>query len=102
MLAFVLGLAYSSLSSIGSLADSLDRSVNLMAKKTAMIERVSKLADALRFSQRGVVLYSAVKTGAVEKSKEEFHAATVATEKLVAELKPYPALRPIFQRIARI
>jgi hypothetical protein len=61
MLALVLGLAYSSLSSTSSLGQELDTTVNVTAKKTDWIGQIDTATSDLRVGQRGVVLYSILK-----------------------------------------
>jgi len=88
----VLGLAYSSLRSIGSLVNSLDTAVNNTAKKVEIAEQLDCAAAYLRVGQRGVILYSVLKEPAiVERSKETFLSTTARIEKLAAELKPMVA-----------
>ncbi|MGD0300623.1 MAG: hypothetical protein ABSE86_26355 [Bryobacteraceae bacterium] len=73
MLAVLLGLAYSSFSSLGTLGTLLDTAVNKTAKKMVLVGSIEVAVEHLRTAQRGVILYSMLKNPAVvNKSKELF------------------------------
>jgi len=76
----VLGLAYSSLSSLGTLSDELNTATSVTARKTELAGQIETSGAYLRTAQRGVILYSVLKEPAmVEKSKVLFasHSAEI-------------------------
>jgi len=89
MLAVLLGLAYSSFSSLGTLGTLLDTAVNKTAKKMVLVGSIEVAVEHLRTAQRGVILYSMLKNPAVvNKSKELFSSSTAEVGKQVEQLRP--------------
>jgi methyl-accepting chemotaxis protein len=79
-LALTLGLAYSSLRSLGHLSAALDTALNQTARGTEIAGQMDTSAAYLRTGQRGVILYSILKEpGMVKKSQDLFtsHAARI-------------------------
>jgi|CZKS01.1.fsa_nt_gi methyl-accepting chemotaxis protein/methyl-accepting chemotaxis protein-1 (serine sensor receptor) len=89
MLAVLLGLAYSSLWSMGVFGTLLDTAVNKTAKKMVLVGSIEVAVEHLRTAQRGVILYSMLKNPAVvNKSKDLFALSTAQVGKQVDELRP--------------
>ena len=89
MLALVLGLGYSSLSSVGSLGAALDLAVNKTAKKSELAGNVQAAVWEMRAGQRGLVLFGMLKDPAkAETAREGFRAATARVERSLAEIRP--------------
>jgi len=89
VLVLVMGLAYSSLSSVGALGKALDQAVNKTAKKTEMIGQVQTAVSDMRAGQRGLILFSMLKDPAKTKmASDTFRAASAKIEKLLADIRP--------------
>ncbi|MGD0580013.1 MAG: methyl-accepting chemotaxis protein, partial [Bryobacteraceae bacterium] len=89
LLLLVLALAYSSLSSMGTLGDALDAALNKTAKNTELGGQIETSSAYLRTAQRGVILYSVLKEPEmVEKSKTLFASHSARIDKLATEMKP--------------
>jgi len=89
MLALTLGLAWSSLSSVGSLGKELDTEINSTAKKTELATAIQTSAMQIRAGVRGQIMYSLLKDPAkVEQSKETLQAGLESIRKSIAELRP--------------
>ena len=89
VLVLVMGLAYSSLSSVGALGTALDQAVNKTAKKTEMIGQVQTAVSDMRAGQRGVILFSMLRDPAkVKMASDTFRAASTRVEKLLADIRP--------------
>jgi methyl-accepting chemotaxis protein/methyl-accepting chemotaxis protein-1 (serine sensor receptor) len=89
LLALVLGLAYSSLSAIGSLGKELDSTVNVGAKKTELIGKIDTATSDMRVGQRGLALFSMLKDSAKAEASNQMYLTNAATiEKAAAEVRP--------------
>jgi len=89
LLLLVLGLAYASLSSVGTLSAALDTAVNQTAKKTELAGQVLIAISDMRAGQRGLILFSSLKdTSKVEMAREGFRAAATRIDNLMAEIRP--------------
>jgi methyl-accepting chemotaxis protein len=89
LLALMLGLAYSSLSSIGTLSAELDTAVNKTAKKTELAGQIKTAVSDMRAGQRGLILFSMLKdTPKVEMAREAFRTASTRIEKVMVEIRP--------------
>lgn len=90
MLALVLGLAYSALSSVGGLGEILDTQMNKTAKKTELSGLISTSSYQMRTGQRGIIIYSSVfkDPAKVEQGKELYRAGSDAMQKAIAEYRP--------------
>lgn len=89
VLALILGLAYSSLSSLGDIGTELDTSVNKTVRKTEMIYQMQKAVSDMRAGQRGMILFGMLKDPRKsEMAKDNFRRASTAVEKLSAEIRP--------------
>jgi methyl-accepting chemotaxis protein/methyl-accepting chemotaxis protein-1 (serine sensor receptor) len=89
MLALVIGLGYSSLSSVGNLAAELDKSANKTAKKTEMAGQMHVAVIEMRAGQRGLILFSMMKEPAkAQSARQAFQTASAHLEKLVADIRP--------------
>lgn len=89
LLALVIGLGYSSLSSVGTLSSELDLAVNKTARKTELAGQIQTAVSDMRAGQRGLVLFSMLKDPPkVEMAREAFRTASTRIEKLMAEIRP--------------
>jgi methyl-accepting chemotaxis protein/methyl-accepting chemotaxis protein-1 (serine sensor receptor) len=89
MLALVLALAWSSLSSIGKLSDLLSTANEKTARKMELVGKVPTYAYQMRMAQRGVVMYSQLKTPAqVEKNNGTFQAGAAGMREAIASIRP--------------
>ena len=89
MLALVLGLGYSSVSSVRVLSTELDEAVNKTARKTELAGQIQTTVSEMRAAQRGVVLFSMTKDAPKsEAAKDAFRSAATRIEKAIAELRP--------------
>ena len=89
VLVLVMGLAYSSLSSVGALGTALDQAVNKTAKKTEMIGQVQTAVSEMRAGQRGLILFSMLRDPAkVKMATDAFGSASTRIQKLLAEIRP--------------
>jgi len=120
MLALVIGLAYTSLTWIGSLNQELDTALNKTAKKTELAAQMDSANASLRAAQQGVILYSVLKEPALaEKSKAQFASYSERIDNLAASYKPLiatakgrqaveliqtqkAAWQPLFQQVAEL
>ena len=89
LLALMLGLAYSSLSSTGTLSAELDTAINKTAKKTELAGQIQTAVSDMRAGQRGLILFSMLKDAPkVEMARETFRAASARVEKAMVEIRP--------------
>ena len=89
VLALVLGLAYSSLSSIGSLGKELDHVATVQARKTELIGQIDTATSDMRVGQRGLVLFSMLKDSAKAEGANQMYLTSAAkVEKAAAEVRP--------------
>lgn len=87
-LALVFALAYSSLSSIGSLGKELDLTA-VGGHKMFLMGQMDAAVSDMRVGQRGVVMYSMMKDPARVETANQMHLNSEASIlKMVAELKP--------------
>ena len=88
-LALVLGLAYSSLSSIGSLGKELDYTANVTGKKMDLAGQIAEGIGNMRAGQRGMIMFSLLKDSAhASTASQLFHTNAGTLDKLAAELRP--------------
>lgn len=89
MLAFMLILAYSDLSSISSLGNLLEAEIGKTAKQAEIANALTVYAYQMRSTQRGVVLYSLLKDqSGVEQNQDAFRAGSERLEKAISDLRP--------------
>jgi methyl-accepting chemotaxis protein len=89
MLALVLALAWASLSSIGRLSDLLTTENEKAARKMELVGKVPTYAYQMRMAQRGVIMYSMLKTPAqVEKNNGTFQAGAAGMREAIASIRP--------------
>ncbi len=89
MLLAAIGLAVSSLYSIGKLGEELDTAVTKTAKKILLAEELRGDFFKMRTSQRGVMLYSVESVPEkVQRSRQEFETLHANAEQLMRDLKP--------------
>jgi methyl-accepting chemotaxis protein len=89
MLLAAIGLAVSSLYSIGKLGTELDTAVTKTAKKIVLAEELGGDFSKMRACQRGVMLYSVESVPEkVQTSRQEFEALFANVEELMRDLKP--------------
>jgi methyl-accepting chemotaxis protein len=89
LLALMLGLTYSSLSSVGTLSAELDTAVNKTAQKTDLAGQIETAVSEMRVGQRGLILFSMLKDRPkAEMGREAFRTASTRIEKLIAEIRP--------------
>jgi hypothetical protein len=87
-LALTLGLAYSSLRSLGHLSAALDTALNQTAQGAELAGQIDTSAAYLRTGQRGVILYSIPKKPAmVKKSQDLFTSHVRRIDRLSAAIK---------------
>ena len=89
LLLVAMGLAGSSLYSIGRLSRELDETANRLFKKLALINQLQ--ADALRMQacQRGVMLFATANLpGKIQENRQDFADRSRDAEQLMVELKP--------------
>jgi methyl-accepting chemotaxis protein/methyl-accepting chemotaxis protein-1 (serine sensor receptor) len=85
----LVGLAYSSWLSNGTMGDALDTALNKTAKKSQLAGQIEASAAYLKASQQSVILYSLLKQPEMaERSKELFATHTARIKKAAAEMKP--------------
>ena len=89
MMALIVGLGYSSLSSVGTLAGELDKAVNKTAKKTEMAGQMQSAVVEMRAGQRGLILFSMMKESAkAQSARQAFQGAVTRIEKVIADIRP--------------
>ncbi|HPT29004.1 MAG TPA: methyl-accepting chemotaxis protein, partial [Bryobacteraceae bacterium] len=89
LLALMMGLAYSSLSSGSTLSGELDTAVNKTARKTELAGQIQAAVSNMRAGQRGLILFSMLKdTSKAEMAREAFRTAAAGIEKSTAEIRP--------------
>lgn len=89
LLALMLGLAYSSLSSTGTLSAELDTAVNKTAKKIEIAGQIQTAVSDMRVGQRGLILFSMLKdTPKIEMAREAFRTGSARIEKAMVEIRP--------------
>jgi methyl-accepting chemotaxis protein len=89
MLALVIGLGYSSLSSVSTLSAELDSAVNKTSKKTELAGQIEAAVGDMKAGQRGLILFSMLKDAPkVETARDAFRSASTRIEKSVAEIRP--------------
>src|SRR5579872_6556214 len=89
MLSLVLGLGYSSLSSIGTLSQELDTAANKTAVKTQLTGKMQVAITNMRAGQRGLILFSMLKEPAkIEMAREAFGTAATRLDKLLTDIRP--------------
>ena len=89
LLALLLGLAYSFLSSVGALSADLDKAVHQTARKIELVGQIQTTVSNLRAGQRGLILFSMLKDAPkVEMARETFRSASTGIEQLIAEIRP--------------
>lgn len=89
MLALVLGLGYSALSTAGNLGDALDTEINKTAKKVEIANAIAANVSQMRMGQRSVVMYTLLKSPAkADESQELFRSGYDSVLKNIAEVRP--------------
>jgi len=89
LLAVVIGVAYSSLSAIGTLSTELDEAVNKTVRKTELAGQIQTAVSDMRAGQRALVLFSMLKDAPkVEMGRQAMSAASTKIDKLLAEVRP--------------
>jgi len=88
LMALILGLAYSSLSSVSTLGSELDTSANITAKKTELAGHIATDVASMRAGLRGVMLFTMLKSNNVTVAKENFQQGADDIRKSVEEIRP--------------
>lgn len=89
VLALLLGLAYSDLSSVTSLGDLLSTEITQTSKKVQLAGDLSTYTYQMRTGQRGLVMYTMLKDSAsVDQSKAMFEDGKQGLQRTIAELRP--------------
>ncbi len=119
LLALVMGLAWSSMSTGSNLGAALDTQVNKTAVKSQLAASIAAAAYKMRSGQRGVVMYSALNhPEKVEQNAQIFAEGAAALQKAVSDIRPllikpeaisaverirtaFDSWQPLYQEIAR-
>jgi methyl-accepting chemotaxis protein/methyl-accepting chemotaxis protein-1 (serine sensor receptor) len=103
MLALVLGLGYSALSTAGNLGDALDTEINNTAKKIEIASAIAANVSQMRMGQRSVVMYTLLKAPAkADQSQELFRSGYDSLLKNIAEIRPLLVKPAAFQALNNI
>lgn len=120
MMALLVGLAFSSWLSAGTLAALLNQSAGSTSRKMLAVGEIEVSVEHLRTAQRGVILYSMLKNPAVvQRSKDLFQSGTGEIRKLAIEaetlmatdeerrslktiLAQLDAWQPLYEQVARM
>jgi methyl-accepting chemotaxis protein len=89
MLLTAIGLAVSSLYSIGKLGGELDTAANQTQKKMGLVEEIEANLFKMRTCQRGVMLFAMHDlSDKVQTNKQEFETRSATLDQLMRDLKP--------------